>query len=83
MVRGAAAASRSAESAPGAVLGLATGAIGGAVAAAAGASAKTVTESVGAFRDGADTRIKGMREPNETPVNSGESTITDHPEDKA
>ena len=83
MVRGAAAASRSAESAPGAVLGLATGAIGGAVAAAADASAKTVTESVGAFREGADTRIKAMREPNETPVNSGESTITDHPEDKA
>ena len=60
MVRGAAAASRSAESAPGAVLGLATGAIGGAVAAAADASAMTATESIGAFREGADARIKAM-----------------------
>jgi len=83
MVRGAAAASRSAESAPGAVLGLATGAIGGAVGAAADASAKTATESIGAFREGANARIKAMREPSETPVNSGESTVTNQPEDKA
>lgn len=83
MVRGAAAASRSAESAPGAVLGLATGAIGGAIAAGSDASAKTATESIGAFREGADARIKAMREPNETPVNSGESTVTNQPEDKA
>lgn len=83
MVRGAAAASRSAESAPGAVLGLATGAIGGAVAAAADASAMTATESIGAFREGADARIKAMREPSETPVNSGEPAVTNQPEDKA
>lgn len=83
MVRGAAAASRSAESAPGAVLGLATGAIGGAVAAAADASAMTATESIGAFREGADARIKAMREPSETPVNSGETAVTNQPEDKA
>ena len=60
MVRGAAAASRSAGSAPGAVLGLATGAIGGAIAAGSDASAKTATESIGAFREGADARIKAM-----------------------
>lgn len=82
MVRGAATASRSAESAPGAVLGLATGAIGGAIAAGSDASAKTVNEGFGAFREGADARIKAMREPSETPVNSGESPVTNQPEDK-
>ncbi len=83
MVRDAAAASRSAESAPGAVLGLATGAIGGAVAAAADASAMTATESIGAFREGADARIKAMREPSEQPVNSGEPAASNQSEDKA
>jgi len=65
------------------VLGLTTGAIGGAVAAAADASAMTATESVSAFREGADARIKAMREPSDKPVNSGEPAASAQPEDKA
>ena len=53
------------------------------VAAAAGATAMPATESIGAFREGADARIKAMREPSETPVNSGETAVTNQPEDKA
>lgn len=83
MVRGAVNTARSAESAPGAILGLATGAIGGGVAASAAASAQTLGEAVGAFREGADARIQAMREPSETPVNSGEPAASNQPEDKA
>ena len=32
---------------------------------------------------GGDARIKAMREPSETPVNSGEPAVTNQPEDKA
>ena len=83
MVRGAVNTARSAESAPGAILGLATGAIGGGVAASAAASAQTLGETVGAFREGADARIQAMREPSETPVNSGEPAASNQPEDNA
>ena len=80
IVRGAANSARSAESAPGAVLGLATGAVGGGVAAAASAGLSTAAEAIGAFRDGADARIKAMRESGDTPVNCGTQTANNEPE---
>ncbi|MGA3940466.1 DotA/TraY family protein [Ralstonia nicotianae] len=82
IVRGAASSARSSESVPGAVLGLATGAIGGGVAAAADAGLTTATEAIGAFREGADARIKAMREPGDTPVNGGDQAASNKPEPK-
>lgn len=80
IVRGAASSARSSASVPGAVLGLATGAIGGGVAAAANAGLTTATEAIGAFREGADARIKAMREPGDTPVNGGDQAASNKPE---
>ena len=83
MARGAISTARAAETPVGAVLGLAVGAVGGGVAASLNAGAHAVREGAAAFREGADARIQAMREPSETPVNSGEPAASNQPEDKA
>lgn len=82
-VRGAIDTTRAAETAPGAILGLATGAIGGGVVATAAASTQTLRETIGAFREGANARIQAMREPNTNAVNIGDQPPVNQPEDNA
>lgn len=83
VARGAISTARAAETPAGAVLGLAVGAVGGGFAAATHAGVHAVGEGVAAFREGADARIQAMREPSETPINSGDAATNQSPEDKS